>query len=135
MFRALSQEILEVLLKKVINDCLGNTNYVSTVIKLMDKKSFGQHLLLIVLKKLLVYMGLHGLNPITVVLKKITVLEGIYGAMQQLMRRHHKLMLQNNEIIFKQYLEMRVIEQSHTIATNLQDTFLDEASKVLCVKS
>ena len=29
---------------------------------------------------------------------------------------------------------MRVIEQSHNIATNLQDTFLYEASKVLCVK-
>ena len=50
------------------------------------------------------------------------------------MRRQHKLMLQNNEIIFKQYLEMKIIEQSHTIETNLQDTFLYEASKVLCVK-
>ena len=38
-------------------------------------------------------------------------LEDIHGAMQQLMRRQHKLMLQNNELIFKQYLEMKVIEQ------------------------
>ena len=36
--------------------------------------------------------------------------------------------------MFKKYLEMRVIEQSHNIATNLQDTFLYEVSKVLCVK-
>ena len=43
-------------------------------------------------------------------------------------------MLQNNELIFKQYLEMKVIEKLHTIETNLQDTFLYEASKVLCVK-
>ena len=61
-------------------------------------------------------------------------LEGIHGAMQQLMRRQHKLMLQNNELIFKQYLEMKVIEQSHSIETNIHDTFLFEASKVLCVK-
>ena len=54
--------------------------------------------------------------------------------MQQLMRRQHKLMLQNNEIIVKQYLEMKVIEQLYTIATNLRDTFLYEASKLLCVK-
>ena len=61
-------------------------------------------------------------------------MEGIHGAMQQLMMRQHKLMFQNNEIIFKQYLEMRVIEQSHALETNFQDTFLYEASKVLCVK-
>ena len=43
-------------------------------------------------------------------------------------------MLQHNELMFKQYLEMKVIEQSHSIETNLHDTFLFEASKVLCVK-
>ena len=61
-------------------------------------------------------------------------MEGIHGTMQQLMMRQHKLMLQNNKIIFKQYLEMKVIEQSHALETNFQDTFLYEASKVLCVK-
>ena len=40
MFRALSQEMLDYLLKKVINDCSGNTKCVSTLIKLMDKKTF-----------------------------------------------------------------------------------------------
>ena len=35
--------------------------------------------------------------------------------MQQLMKRQHKLILQNNEIMFKLYLEIRVIEQSRTI--------------------
>ena len=39
-----------------------------------------------------------------------------------------------NELIFKQYLEIKVIEQSHTIETKLQDNFLYEASKVLRVK-
>ena len=68
MFRTSSQEILEISLKKAINDCSGNTNCVSTLIKLMDKNNFGQHLLLIVLKELLVYVGVHGLNPIIVVL-------------------------------------------------------------------
>ena len=53
--------------------------------------------------------------------------------MQQLMMMQHKVMLQNNEIMFKQYLEMRVIEQSHALETNFQYTFLYEASKVLCV--
>ena len=43
-------------------------------------------------------------------------------------------MLQNNETIFKQYLKMKVIEQSHTLETKFQDTFLYETSKVLCVK-
>ena len=43
-------------------------------------------------------------------------------------------MLQNNELIFKQYLEIKVIEQSHSIETNLHDSFLFEASKVLCAK-
>ena len=54
--------------------------------------------------------------------------------MQQLMIKQHKLILKNSEIIFKQYLEMRVIEQSHALETNFQDTFLYEASKVLCGK-
>ena len=54
--------------------------------------------------------------------------------MQQLMRRQHKLMLQNNKLIFKQYLEMKVIEQAHYIETNLSDTFFYDASKALCVK-
>ena len=40
-------------------------------------------------------------------------------------------MKQNNEIIFKQYLEMRVIEQSHALEKNFQDTFLYEVSKLL----
>ena len=48
--------------------------------------------------------------------------------------RQHKLMLQNNEMIFKQYLEMRVIEQSHALETNFQYIFLYETFKVLCVK-
>ena len=38
MFRATSQEILEILLKKTINDCSRNTNWVSTLVILMDKK-------------------------------------------------------------------------------------------------
>ena len=42
-------------------------------------------------------------------------LECIHGAMRQLMNRQHKLMLQNNEIMFKRHLEMRVIEQSRAI--------------------
>ena len=40
MFRTSSQEILEILLKKAIHDCSGNTNYVYTLVKLMDKKYF-----------------------------------------------------------------------------------------------
>ena len=92
-------------------------------------------MLLILLKELLGCVILHGLNPIIVVLKFVSqFLEGMYGAMQQLMMRKHKLMLQNNEIILKKYLEMKVIEQSHALETNFQDTFLYEASKVLCVK-
>ena len=43
-------------------------------------------------------------------------------------------MSQNNEIILKQYLEIKVIEQSHALETNFQDTFLYEASKVICVE-
>ena len=50
-------------------------------------------------------------------------LEGIHGTMQQLMMRQHKLMLQNNKIIFKQYLEMKVIEQSHSIEKKLTRFF------------
>ena len=40
MFRISSQEILEILLKKAINDCSRNTNCVSTLVNLMDKKYF-----------------------------------------------------------------------------------------------
>ena len=43
-------------------------------------------------------------------------------------------MLQNNEIIFKIFLEMRVSEQSHALETNFQNTFLYEPSKVVCVE-
>ena len=48
MFRASSQQILEILLKKARNDCSGNTNCVSTLVKLMDKNTSGQRSLLIV---------------------------------------------------------------------------------------
>ena len=48
MFRALPQEILEILSKKAIDDYSGNTNFVSTLVKLMDKTTSGQPLLLIV---------------------------------------------------------------------------------------
>ena len=41
MFRAPSQEILEILLKKAIHDYSGNTNCVSTLVKLMDKNTSG----------------------------------------------------------------------------------------------
>ena len=61
-------------------------------------------------------------------------MEGIDGTMQQLMSRKHKLMLQNNEIIIQQYSEMRVIEQSHAIEINWQESFLYEASKYICGK-
>ena len=40
MFRASSQGIMEILLKKARNDCSGNTNCVSTLVKLMDNKYF-----------------------------------------------------------------------------------------------
>ena len=40
MSRALSQETLDHLLKKAINNCSGNNNCVSTLIKFMDKKEF-----------------------------------------------------------------------------------------------
>ena len=39
MFRASSQEILKMLLKKAINDCSRNTNCVSTLVKLMDNNT------------------------------------------------------------------------------------------------
>ena len=83
MFRAPSQEMLDHLLKKAINDCSGNTNCVSTLIKFMEKQIFGQHISLIVLKEILVYVVLRSLNQITAVLKKFVsqYLEGIHGAM------------------------------------------------------
>ena len=46
--------------------------------------------------------------------------------MQQLKTRQHKLMLQNNEIIFKQYLEFKVIQQSHLTVGDCQGFFLHE---------
>ena len=123
-------------MKKVINDCSGNTNCVSTLIKLIDLKKFLAAFVIDSVK------GNFGLcesswsksNHSSAKTIFSQFLEGIHGAIQQLMRKQHKLMLQNNKIIVKQYLEMKVIEQSHTIATNLRDIFLYEASKVLCVK-
>ena len=50
------------------------------------------------------------------------------------MSRHCKLMLQNNEIIFKKYLEMKGIHQSYLTAGDRQDSFLYKASKTLCLK-
>ena len=43
-------------------------------------------------------------------------------------------MLQNNEIMFKQYLEMKGIHQSYLAAGDRQDSFLYKASKTLCLK-
>jgi len=136
MFKAPSQEMLDHLLKKAINDCSGNNNCVSTLIKFMEKKEFWAAYIIDSVKGT---FGLRGSsrsesNHSSVKNFVSQYLEGIHGAMQQLMRRQHKLMLQNNELIFKQYLEMKVIEQSHSIETNIHDTFLFEASKVLCVK-
>ena len=58
----------------------------------------------------------------------------MHSAMQQLMSRQHKLMLQNNEIIYKKYLEMKVIHQSYLLAGDRHDFFLYKASNNLCLK-
>ena len=61
-------------------------------------------------------------------------LEGMHSAMEQLMSHQQKLMLQNNEIIYKQYLEMKVIHQSYLLAGDRHDFFLYKASNNLCLK-
>ena len=61
-------------------------------------------------------------------------LEGMHSAMQQLMSRQHKLMLQNNEIIYKQYLEMKIIHLSYLLAGDRHDFSLYKASNNLCLK-
>ena len=71
MFRVSSQEISEILLKKTINDCSGNMNCVSTLVKLMDNFFSWQRSLLIVWKELLVYVILQGLSAIIVVLNNL----------------------------------------------------------------
>ena len=43
-------------------------------------------------------------------------------------------MLQNNEIIHKQYIEMKVIQQSHLTAGDRQDSFLYKTSNKICFK-
>ena len=43
-------------------------------------------------------------------------------------------MLQNNEIIYKKYLEMKVIHQSYLLAGDRHDFFLYKASNNLCLK-
>ena len=40
MFRASSHEMLEISCKKATSDCSGNTNCVSTLVKLIDLKNF-----------------------------------------------------------------------------------------------
>ena len=82
MFRAPSREMLDYLLKKAINDCSGNTNGVSTLIKLMDKKNWVTY----VIDSVKGTFGLRGSsrsesNHNSV--KKIVsqYLEGIHGAM------------------------------------------------------
>ena len=112
MFRASSNEILEILLKKAINDCSRNTNCVSTLVKLIDNKYFWTAFVIDSLKATFCLRSSLQSNSNHSSVKNFVsqFLEVIQGAMQQLMTRQHKLMLQNNEITFKQYLEMRVIE-------------------------
>ena len=50
------------------------------------------------------------------------------------MSRQHKLMLQNNEIIVKQYFNLKVIQQSNFTAGDRQNSFLYEVSNNLCLK-
>ena len=71
MFRAPSQEMLKYLLKKAINDCSGNTNCVSTLIKFMDKKEFWASYIIDSVKGTFDYVVPHALNQITVVLKNL----------------------------------------------------------------
>ena len=67
IFRASSNKILEILFKKAINDCNGNTKYVSTLVKLMERKFTGHRIILITLKKHVGYVVLQGLSLTIVV--------------------------------------------------------------------
>ena len=101
-FRVLSDEIVEMLFKKTIDDCNGNTKCVYMLIKLMEKKCYWASYNIDNAKGT---FGLRGSsrsesNYSSVRFFVSQNLEGIHGAMQQLMSRQHKLMLQNNEIIF-----------------------------------
>ena len=136
MFRASSHEMLEISCKKATSDCSGNTNCVSTLVKLIDLKNFQISLIIDSVKGIFGKCGSSWseFNYSSVNNFVSQCLEGIHGAMQQLMIRQHKLIFQNNEFIFKQYLDIKVIEQSHALETNYQDIFLYEASIISCDK-
>ena len=67
MFRVPSDEILEILFKKAINDYNGNRKCVSALVKVMEKKYYWVCIILITLKEHSGYVVLPGLSPIIVV--------------------------------------------------------------------
>ena len=60
--------------------------------------------------------------------------DGMHGAMYELMMRQKKLMLTNHELICHEYLQMNIINQSHSPQGTHSNTFLFQASYFLCVK-
>ena len=62
-FRAPSDEILEMLFKKAINECNSNTKCVSSLVNLMKRNVNGYRIILITLKENLGYVVLPGLSP------------------------------------------------------------------------
>ena len=67
----------------------------------MERYIIGHHILLIMSKGYLGYVVLQGLHLTIAVWKSATqYLKGMHGAIQQLMSRKNKLMLQNKGIIF-----------------------------------
>ena len=112
MFRVSSHEMLEISCKKATIDYSGNTNCVSTLVNLIDLKNFWVSLIIDSVKGIFGKCGSSWseFNYSSVNNFVSQFLEGIHGAMQQLMVRQHKLIFQNNEFIFKQYLDIKVIE-------------------------
>ena len=56
--------------------------------------------------------------------------EVIHDSMQQLMKQQHKLMMNNNDIIVKEYPSLKVINLQHSYLVDENDIFLFRASKL-----
>ena len=60
--------------------------------------------------------------------------DGIHRSMYQLMKRQNKLMMNNNDIIVKAYLSVKVINLQYSNSVDEKDIFLFQASKLLSKK-
>ena len=116
MFTKSDEKVLISLYGQAINMYKDSNSSVMILIKLMEKKNHWDLYLIDLVKGTfgLRWSSYSEFNRSSVIFFVIKQTEGMYGAISELMKRQRILMLKNHNIICHEFLQLKVIHQSHS---------------------